>query len=564
MDRIKYKTPISRIHFVIPAALLLLGFGTAAYLLPDRFNIDAWSPAFHRCTSYVFDFVAQALRLRQPALLLQINPPALLFFSGTAITPFLAGLYLVLVFSLKKTETKNVSQFANKAEIRRMGFGDLGPVLGIANGNLLRAATPVHVLAVAPTRTGKTRQAITTVLDYPGSVVVIDPKREIRQITEPHRATLGDCFTISFGDPRSRHGWNPFAISNLPTDPVSVELYIKRLAGLLAPDNPRANDKHWDDTALRNLTALGMLEAFTAIKNGQDGHIGHLIDFINQLPSVGKDEDPFTVQMYKLAGDAIAVGAPDWVADDLRSFANIAGNERSSHLSSLLTKLQVYRGEATRKSLGTNDVSVSDLRSRPTTIFIDFPREDARSFGPITALFLEALFSHALTHGRKEDEYPILVIMDEFRDLPIVPNLISVMTQGAGAGISAYILVQGLSQVKERYPDSWQNIENNSEYIMVFENPDPDTQRMLTEKVGKTFVIKKSENLSRTGLVQGGNRQKTEQDLISRQDWGVIPFGRHILLARRHQIRPVWCTSAFWDQIPSIRRRVPRKNRIKT
>ncbi|MAL73364.1 MAG: hypothetical protein CMM62_00110 [Rhodospirillaceae bacterium] len=564
MKRIRYDSPLPRWVWLFPLILCSTSFAAAAYLLPDPLDAQAWKATLRDSTRYIGALIQYASETRSMAAIKTAHRPTLVFFGSTVIAPFLSLTIVGLYFALRPTSERNVSKFANGAEVKRMELhGDLGPVLGVFEGKLLKGSEPRHTLAAAPTRSGKTRQAITTVLDYPGTVIVVDPKREIKQITAPHRSKIGPTHTIGFADPNSPSGWNPFATANIPTETVQIELAISRIASVLTPMNERATDKFWDETALRNMTALCMVEAYKALRTGEDGHLGNLISYIRELPET-VDEDPFTLKMNQIAALAASYGAPNWVQEDLISFGQTEPKERGSHINSMLTKLQVFRTAATKRSLGINSFTVDDLRDRPCTVFIDFPREDARSFGPITAMFLDTIFTHALSNGRKENQYPILVIMDEFRDLPVIPNLISVMTAGAGAGLSAYILVQGYAQLKERYPDSYLNIINNCEWQIIFENPDAETQRVLTGTTGKTEYKSSSKQMNSMGAVTGKSQQLKEKDLMENVDWAIIPFGRHILIPRRHQIRPVYCTSAFWDKIPEIRRLVPRKNRIKT
>ena len=182
----------------------------------------------------------------------------------------------------------------------------------------------------------------------------------------------------------------------------------------------------------------------------------------------------------------------------------------------------------------------------------------------LVASFIDGLTAWALSRGRKEGEYPILVIMDEFRDNPYIPNFISGMTAGAGLGITFYPIVQTLGQLKERYRDSWENIRNNVEYLILFENPDPETQRLVSEIVGEYTTSAKTESKSKGGWSKGYSESERRKRLINPSEIGVIPFGHHIVLARRHQMRPILCKSAFWDQLKEFRRLVPRKARIKT
>ncbi|HVH10092.1 MAG TPA: type IV secretory system conjugative DNA transfer family protein, partial [Gemmatimonadales bacterium] len=67
-----------------------------------------------------------------------------------------------------------------------------GLLLGRHGGRLLRTGAEGHVLTVAPTRAGKGVSAvIPNLLDYPGGVLVTDPKGENYAVTHEWRCSLG-------------------------------------------------------------------------------------------------------------------------------------------------------------------------------------------------------------------------------------------------------------------------------------------------------------------------------------------------------------------------------------
>ena len=282
----------------------------------------------------------------------------------------------------------------------------------------------------------------------------------------------------------------------------------------------------------------------------------------------GDDEDqqdPFSLKMAQIAATAREHDYPKYLIETVTTMSQMRdGGERSSHISSLNSKFQHFASAASHNALGIDSFEFSDLRSRPTTIYIDFPQEDAASFGGLTALFLDSIVAWSLGEGRNQGEYPILLMIDEFRDLPFIGQLPSLFTKGAGAGVAVMVIVQSLEQIRERYTTVSHNLFDNFEYYVVFGLPNHETQKMLSAIVGERSIEKTSE--TKQGLSLFGSNTKSEQreQLIKPSDWGTIPFGHHILLANRHFIRPVYCKSAFWDKIGKYRKRVPRKNRIRT
>ena len=535
-------------------------------LTPEGYAAHVW-----KCLIYAKDFGLYAIEAG-----LTTNLTTLHVQSATTagVAVFLAGVLIVGLAGLVLAQAglkPNDSRFANASEIKRMGLhGDLGPVLGDVDGHVLKPDETRHTCVIAPTRGGKTRTAISTVLDWPGSIVIVDPKSDIRKITNPYRSKLGPTYAIDWADPDTPDGWNFLSLRSIPQDPVKRERKALRYAGVMVPENAQVKDPIWENTARRNTAAFVLFEMCEALREERDGHIRNVRDCFMDLPVVENDPDDepldaFTLKMETIAATARKHGYPKYLIETVDAMGQMRnGSERSSHISTLNTKFQHFASEASRNALGKDSFEFADLRSRPTTIYIDFPQEDAASFGGLTALFLDSLVAWSLGEGRNQGEYPILLIIDEFRDLPFIGQLPSLFTKGAGAGVAVMVIVQSLEQIRERYTTTSHNLLDNFEYFVVFGLPNHETQKMLSAIVGERSIEKTSE--TKQGLSLFGSNTKSEQreQLIKPSDWGVIPFGSHILLANRHFIRPVYCKSAFWDKIRKYRKRVPRKNRIKT
>ena len=81
--------------------------------------------------------------------------------------------------------TYGSARWARLPDVRDAGlFAGKGVVLGVRDGRYLRHDGPEHVLAVAPTRSGKgVGLVVPTLLTWPGSAVIHDIKGENWQLT---------------------------------------------------------------------------------------------------------------------------------------------------------------------------------------------------------------------------------------------------------------------------------------------------------------------------------------------------------------------------------------------
>ncbi len=106
----------------------------------------------------------------------------------------------------------------------------------------------------APTRSGKgTGPVISTILDYPGSLVILDPKGENYAITNKYRRTLGPVYRINLEDHSESDWYNPFDMIRLRTHHEIPD--AENLAeAILIPE--KSHSEHWRERAKEWLSGM--------------------------------------------------------------------------------------------------------------------------------------------------------------------------------------------------------------------------------------------------------------------------------------------------------------------
>ena len=106
--------------------------------------------------------------------------------------------------------TYGSARWATEVEVRRAGFfGDAGVFLGCLGGAYLRHDGPDHVMAFAPTRSGKgIGLVVPTLLSWTGSAVIHDIKGENWELTAGWRSRFSHALLFNPTDARSAH-YNP-------------------------------------------------------------------------------------------------------------------------------------------------------------------------------------------------------------------------------------------------------------------------------------------------------------------------------------------------------------------
>ena len=120
----------------------------------------------------------------------------------------------------------------------------------------------LSTLCLAPPGTGKTTGVvIPTILDCDTvSMIINDPKPELKQTTSGYRATIGPVFIMNWaGQDDPDRGiyypsWNPLSPEHVPYNPEQRDLYIDSICKTLVKDT--VDDPHWGNTGRAGLAGL--------------------------------------------------------------------------------------------------------------------------------------------------------------------------------------------------------------------------------------------------------------------------------------------------------------------
>ena len=123
----------------------------------------------------------------------------------------------------------------------------------------------LSALLVAPPGTGKTAGVvIPTILECDTvSMIINDPKPELKQNTSAYRATVGPVFIMNWaGQDDPARGiyypsWNPLSPEHVPFNQEQRDLYIDSICNTLIPDRSGSSaDPHWTITGRAALTGF--------------------------------------------------------------------------------------------------------------------------------------------------------------------------------------------------------------------------------------------------------------------------------------------------------------------
>lgn len=371
-----------------------------------------------------------------------------------------------------------------------------------------------HVVTVAPTGAGKGIGAvIPNLLEYPGSALVLDIKGENTAITARARRQLGqrvfvvDPFNVTQGE---THAFNWLDRLNI-SDPECVS-ESAMLADSLVMVDPKGGDEHFDESAKTLLQGL-MLH----VANLDDTTKRHLGELRRLLTA---HETALLATLSEMATqEDIAFGLP---ARSANTIMGMADRERGSVLSTARRHTAFLDDPRITAALSCSDFDLARIKSEPMTVYLVLPANKISANARFIRGFIGAVIA-ALTSSPTPPVHRVAFFLDEFGQLGYMKSIEDAMSLMRGYGLSFWIFIQDLSQLKGVYP-KWQTFLANA--VKTFYGTDDyDTAKYVSDSLGQATIEYETHNEGKNqglGVSGGGgslNRGKsagTSQQLTGR------------------------------------------------
>jgi len=427
----------------------------------------------------------------------------------------------------------------------------------IAGGRPLGIGDDRHVVLCAGSRAGKGRSClIPTLLEYGGSVLALDPKGELANVTARRRAALGQrvCILDPFGVTATRldglkTGFNPLRLLT-PNSPTLIAD-----AGLVADAiviGSAQADPHWDESA-RNLIEGIILHVATYPKYESERTLvtvrellKRAFDKVNDLPEGFEGEPPPQVRTEFVHNAGLMAESNPGLSAALegaaRDFYDKADRERASVLSVALRNTKFLDYPELRSSLSAHGFDLADLKTAKggLTVYLCLPAGRMATCNRWFRLFVN-LMLEAMERERSKPKIPVLAVLEEFHVLGYMQQIEVAAGLAAGFGMKLLIVLQDLTQLKRHYKDGWETFLGNAGMMIFFGNNDMTTLDYISKRCGQTSLIveRKSEVTTdqRMGGATGMSWSLEVRELLTPEEAARF-FGRDDKAQRQILIRP--------------------------
>jgi len=416
----------------------------------------------------------------------------------------------------KKVTTYGSSRWAERKDLAKAGLlGGDGVFLGQWENEYLRHDGPEHVMAYAPTRSGKgVGLVVPTLLSWTGSTIVHDIKGENWELTSGWRSGFSRCIRFDPTDIKSPR-YNPLSEVRLGLQEVAD---VSNIADILVdPEGTDENRDHWEKTGY----ALLVGTILHVIYAEADKTLTCCARFLSD-PDRTFDETLTAMLSTKhiIDSEGRECVHPN-VAQAAREAQDMSINERSGVLSTTLTYLGIYRDPIIAAVTRASDWTISDLVDGdvPVSLYMVIPPSDLSRTRPLIRLMLNQI-ARRLTHKMPDPERrKLLMMLDEFPALGRLDFFETALAFMAAYGIRAYLIAQSLNQIEKAY--GTQNaILDNCHVRIAFATNDDRTARRVSDSLGTKTELRSQRNYTGHRLAPWlshmmVSRQETQRALMT-------------------------------------------------
>jgi type IV secretion system protein VirD4 len=478
----------------------------------------------------------------EPKVRLPLLSGAAIVIIGSVVT---IGVFALLNLQRTKRLTQNAedlhgsARWASASDVKATGLLDAPQGVYVGGWyndrarrlHYLRHNGPEHVLAFAPTRTGKgVGLVIPTLLAWSESALIYDIKGENWAKTAGYRHMQGHlCFKFS---PVEQHTsrFNPLAEIRLGTSrDVSDAQNVADMIVRTGEDSPQ--ERYWQDAAASLTTGMILHVCYAAAAEGRAASLGDLAgvftrpgsgfrETLNELLSY--PHDPDYVYGWHTPDTEPAATHPV-VREKVQEMLDKEDKDFSGVLSTAKTALALYSDPLVVQNTSASDFTIQDLvnNERPASVYLVVPPSDKIRLRPLIRLIFTMIVNRLTERmafegsAQKRNKHRLLFLIDEFPSLHRMELFADALSYMAGYGLNAYLITQDIRQIVDQYGPN-ESIVSNCHVRVAYAPNQYDTAELLSKMTGSTTVQKASFNFSGSRLSPVMSHVNASVDQIER------------------------------------------------
>ena len=426
------------------------------------------------------------------------------FFKSLNITMFfiIVAVFMVFIFirllALRKSKTHDdvhgTAHWMRLDELKKTNLLEqkegvyIGGYEEGSNLKYLKHNGPEHVLAFAPTRSGKgIGLVLPTLLDWRESVIVLDIKGENWALTAGWREEYAHNRVLKF-DPTALDG---LSVKFNPLEEIRIgESYeigdLQNIAMMIVDTEGKGLRDYWEKSSFSFISGL-ILHTIHKTKK-EDKPYPNLTD-VYKLLNAEEIKDLLEEMLSSKHHLVSLVG---------REMLNKAAEELSGVVGSSSSYLNLYVDPIISNNTSKSEFTINDLMNaeKPVSLYLVLKPNDKNRIMPLIRLIMNQLLRRLLEelefeNGKSVKTYKhrMLLMLDEFTSLGRLGIFQESLAFMGGYGIKAYIIIQDITQLYEAYGKD-ESILSNCHIRIAYAPNKMETAELLSKMSGTTTVVK--------------------------------------------------------------------------
>nr|WP_206155694.1 type IV secretory system conjugative DNA transfer family protein [Caldanaerobacter subterraneus] len=414
-----------------------------------------------------------------------------------------------------------------------------------------------HCLVIGSTRSGKSRRIILPTiwaLTKAGeSMIVSDPKGELYGYSSEYLKKLRyKVILIDLRNPYRGNQWNPVleVADKLEAGDYSAASQAAwDIANIITNQQPHIGvDPIWPQSQESLTAALILAVASSAPKEAK--HLGSAYEILHRLGAGGGEFlDKYFKSLPHNHPAASAYGVAALSEDRLRS----------SIFTGTAAQLRLWSDPAVVYLTSKKDHDLDAVGKEKAAVFIVIP--DERSTRNVLAtLYISQAYQALVDLANKRlGRLPQRVnfILDEFGNLPPIPDFDKKITVAAGRNMRFLLAVQDISQIKAKYRELAQTITGNCATWVYILTTDLETAKIISGKTGQYTIRTESysSQVKHTDYSHGTSEGLTGRSLLTPDEVLRWPQDRALILQARQN--PAWLPLPDLSKWPAAKDLIP-------
>jgi type IV secretion system protein VirD4 len=477
-----------------------------------------------------------------------------LLLSGGVGVVLMGGAF-ALAFWPRSRSIHGDARFATRAEIRRAGlFAHEGILLGRLGNRYLVLAGQQGALIAAPPRSGKgVGVVMPNLLNFPGSVVCVDIKRENWTLTAGYRAASGQkVFLLDFFSEAGRTArWNP--LDYVVENPLLIINGLQRIGDTLWPEVP-GTDPFWSAAAQTMFLGLALYVFETP---GLPRTIGEIL-----RQGMVTGEEGFGAHWRRVIDERWESDQPlsDNCVRALSDLVDLAGTTASGIRKTFTSRLDLWLNPILDAATSCSDFDLRALRKEPISIYVGVNPNDVGRLRRVLNLFFEQAIgeqTRELPEHNPALRLQLLMVLDEFTALGRLPIISSSLGYLPGYNVRTMIVVQAFSQLREIYGvHGALTILKALGVRIVFAPKEQEDAEAISAELGMTTVKTRSHSRSAWGSGKGPSTNESERARPLMLPQEVKEMGEDTEIVFYENLRPVRAKKIRYFEDPLLKSRI--------